>query len=476
MKIRITNVAGVYLLISFFGFYLSFALYHLRYLLSFLASIGIGSEFINSLFPNINKVALFAPWLLIFSGVLLSAFILSYLRFSMIARFALLRLEITREISDDKIFQGELTSVRVKIRNPTFFDLDRALIVDMVPDAFDIAFGENYTDVFIPAGGQMELAYVLRAAARGVHLIGPLNITLRDKMHFFVAHLEIPIISEIRVFPTYSDIRRLEITQKSAGGFLPGQHVIFKTKGAGYDFHQLRQFDQSDPIKLIDWKASARLGRLLVREYLGERIIKLYIAIDTSYTMGYGYRRITKLDFATRAGALIAYLAKKLQDFLGVILFSSTVHSFIKAGRGRGHFMRILSVLAEAEPEGIANLPGAIRHLMNYESRSCFLIIISDLESDISAIVEGIKIALINKLKPIIIVPMSPFFEIPPVESSLKQMLQDAVLIEYLRRITTISSRMAQYGVKVIPASPQNIVSVVLDSYIHAKHRLIGAI
>ncbi|MCR8433202.1 MAG: DUF58 domain-containing protein [Crenarchaeota archaeon] len=473
MKIRLTNVAGVYLLISFFGFYLSFSLYQLRYLLSFLASIGIN---VGVLFPNIDGAISLAPWLLVFSGILLSAFILSYLRFSMIARFALLRLEAKREISSDKIFQGEMTSVCVKIRNPTFFDLDRILIVDVVPDTFDITFGENYADTFIRAGGQAEMAYVLRAASRGVHLIGPLNILLRDKMHFFVSSIEIPIMSEVRVFPSYSDIRRLEIAQKSMGGFLPGQHTILKIKGAGYDFHQLRQFDHSDPIKLIDWKAFARLGKLLVREYLGERIIKLYIIIDTSYTMGYGYRRLTKLDFATRAGALIAYLAKRLQDFFGVMLFSSTVHNFVKAARGRGHFMRVLSVLAEAEPEGIANLPGAIRYLISHEPRSCFLIIISDLESDIGAIVEGVKIALANKLKPTIIVPMSPFFEIPSPGSSFKQMFRDAVMIEYLRRINAIASKITQYGVKVAPVSPQNIVSVVLDSYIRAKHRFIGAI
>jgi len=466
-------VAGVYLLITFFGFFFALSLYQLKYLLSFLMASGIDVRF---LFPRALDIVSFAPWLLIFSGILLFAFVLSYLRFSMQVRVTLPRLEITRTISNSKIFQGELTSVRVRIYNPTLFDLDRVILTDMVPDTFDIVFGENHIEVNIPAGGEIELAYILRAAARGVHMIGPVNIMLIDKSYFFAATVEMPVLSEIRVFPSYRDIKRLEMTQKMMGGFLPGQHTMFKIKGSGYDFHQLRQFYHSDPLKLIDWKASARLGKLMVREYHGERVIKIYIVIDTSYTMGYGYRRFTKLDFATRAGALVAYLAQKLQDFFGVMLFSSIVHNFVKAGRGRGHFMHVLSILAEAEPEGVANLPGAIRYLIDYEPRSCFLVIISDLESDVNAIVEGIKIALAHKFRPTIIVPMSPLFEIPPPRTSLKQIFREAVMIEYMRRLNAISTKIAQFGVRVMPASPQNIISVVLEAYVRAKQRMIGAI
>jgi len=473
LKIRITNVAGIYLLITFFGFFFALSLFQLKYLLSFLKASGVDVGF---LFPRASDIVTFAPWLLVFSGILLFAFILSYLRFSMQVRIVLPRLEITRVVSNDRIFQGELTSVKIRIENPTIFDLDRVILTDMVPDTFDIVFGENHVEVNIPAGGKIEFAYILRAAARGVHLIGPVSIMLMDKSSFFATTIEIPVFSEIRVFPSYRDIKRLEITQKTMGGFLPGQHTMFKLKGSGYDFHQLRQFYHSDPLKLIDWKASARLGKLMVREYHGEKVIKIYILIDTSYTMGYGYRRFTKLDFATRAGALVAYLAQKLQDFFGVMLFSSTVHNFVKAGRGRSHFMQILSVLAEAEPEGVANLPGAIRYLIDYEPRSCFLVIISDLESDVGAIVEGVKIALAHKLRPAIIVPMSPLFEIPPSRSPFRQIFREAVMIEYMRRLNTISNKIARFGVRVLPATPQNIISIVLESYVRAKQRMIGAI
>ena len=473
VKIKVSNVAGVYLLIAFFCFFFGLALYQLKYLITVLYTVGLD---ITVYFPQTLEVVVFAPWLLILAGILVFAFIFSYLRFSVITRSIIPRIEIKREILKDKIFQGELTLVKLRIYNPTLLDLDKVIITDLVPDAFDIIFGENYVETNLPAGGSIEISYLLRAATRGVHVVGPVSMVVTDRLSMFETEFEFPDFSEIRVFPAYGDVRKVEITQKALGGFLPGQHTMFKMKGSGYDFHQLRLYNPADPIRLIDWKASVRLGKLMVKEYHGEKVIKLYILIDTSYTMGFGFRRFTKLDFASRAGALVAYLAQRMQDFFGVMLFSSTVHNFLKAGRGRGHFLRVLSILAEAEPEGVSNLPGAVRYLIDREPRSGFLVIISDLEGDVHIFEEGIKIALAHKLRPTIISLMSPLFEIPSPRQPSMAMYREAVMIEYMRRFKIISNRIARYGVRVIPATPQNIISAVLDAYVRAKMRMIGAI
>lgn len=473
MKIRISHVAGVYLLITFTSFFLALALYQIDYLTNVLMSIGLD---IRVFFPNIIEIKKFAPWLLILSGILAFSFILSFLRFTLAIRLGVPGLLVERVVIEDKIFQGELTGVSLKITNNSMFDFDKVIVTDLVPDAFDIIMGENYANVNLSAGRVIEISYILRAAARGVHLVGPVNLQIRDRLAFFMTEVELPEFDEVRVFPAYSDIRRIEITQKMMGGFLPGQHTMFKLKGAGYDFHQLRRYYYGDPIKLVDWKASARMGRLMIREYHGEKVLKIYILIDTSYTMGFGIRRFTKLDFATRAGAIVAYLAQKLQDFFGVMLFSSTVHNFLKAKRGRGHFLQVLSVLSEAEPDGVANLPTAIRHLIDHERRSGFIIIITDLESDINTFEEGIKMALAHKLHPAVITVMSPYFEIPEARSPYRKIFRDAVILEYLRRFKMIGNRLGKYGVRILPATPQNIISVVLDSYVKAKMKMIGAI
>jgi len=165
-----------------------------------------------------------------------------------------------------------------------------------------------------------------------------------------------------------------------------------------------------------------------------------------------------------------------MQDFFGVMLFSSTVHNFLKAGRGRGHFLQVLSILAEAEPEGVSNLPGAVRYLIDREPRSGFLVIITDLEGDVHIFEEGIKIALAHKLRPTIIALMSPLFEIPQAESPFATMYREAVFVEYMRRFKLISNRIARFGVRVIPTTPRNMISAVIDAYAKAKMKMIGAV
>lgn len=63
-------------------------------------------------------------------------------------------------------------------------------------------------------------------------------------------------------------IRNLEIkTRKQISGPLLGE-ARSVVKGSGFEFHQLRDYVQGDDIRYIDWKASARSSKMLVRQYL----------------------------------------------------------------------------------------------------------------------------------------------------------------------------------------------------------------
>jgi uncharacterized protein (DUF58 family) len=53
-------------------------------------------------------------------------------------------------------------------------------------------------------------------------------------------------------------------------------------KGSGFEFNQIRDYQMGDDVRSIDWKASARSGKILVKEYIEERNRTIMILLDLS--------------------------------------------------------------------------------------------------------------------------------------------------------------------------------------------------
>jgi uncharacterized protein (DUF58 family) len=117
-------------------------------------------------------------------------------------------------------------------------------------------------------------------------------------------------------------------------------------RGSGYEFWALREMDPTDGVQNIDWKATARTGKVHVREYLAESYYNLMILYDISNSVSFGRKELVQANIAVS----LAYSAIVGNNGCGLILFADDVVSFLPPRMGRPHFMQILNTIAEAEP------------------------------------------------------------------------------------------------------------------------------
>jgi len=422
--------------------------------------------------PNIDSMILISPFLLILGSMILSSVLFSYISFSKTAKIE--SIEIERKISDQRRFAGDLVLVELTIRNKTMFWISNLFISDIVPDTFDIVFGENYASLTLPPRGEVTFSYVLRCGTRGVYYIGPLQVVFQDKVSLFMKEHLVENKTEIIVYPSYEDVRRFEFLQKMYGGLLFGRYRV-REKGHGYDFWGLRKYQIGDSLKFVDWKTTAKKGELYVKEYESEKNVKMYIFIDCGLSMGVGSKRFTKLDYATRAAILLAYIANRGQDFFGLVAYSDKLIDFLPARRGRRHFYNLLDKMARLEPRGVSNLQIAMREFILREPRFSLAVIISDLEGDPSNIEEGIRIALAHKVYPIIIAPIGPLFE-RLYGDKYTEALKEIALAEYMKQRYEIKEKLAKYGVFVIDVGPEDILAATLEVFLRAKGRSIAIV
>jgi uncharacterized protein (DUF58 family) len=93
----------------------------------------------------------------------------------------------------------------------------------------------------------------------------------------------------------------------------------------GLEFDGYRDYTQADEASNIDWKASVRGKRLLMRKYIEERDLKFMFIIDVSDNMVFGSTEKLKCEYAAELSAAVAHLMLTTGDRVGFVLFSNKV-------------------------------------------------------------------------------------------------------------------------------------------------------
>lgn len=91
-------------------------------------------------------------------------------------------------------------------------------------------------------------------------------------------------------------------------------------KGKSFNFENLREYVINDDIKDIDWKSSARSGKLLIKQFLAEKKHNIMLVMDTGIKMSAETdSNVSKKDIALYTAGTIGYLAIKNSDYVGMI-------------------------------------------------------------------------------------------------------------------------------------------------------------
>jgi uncharacterized protein (DUF58 family) len=117
-------------------------------------------------------------------------------------------------------------------------------------------------------------------------------------------------------------------------------------RGAGHDLHSLREYQPRDDVRHIDWKATARAARLIVREFTAEDERRVHIALDTFVDTGEGEEALARFE---RAVTLAASLVAHFIDERAEVRFTDG-DSDSRYGVGREHLYATLRRLALASP------------------------------------------------------------------------------------------------------------------------------
>jgi uncharacterized protein (DUF58 family) len=180
---------------------------------------------------------------------------------------------------------------------------------------------------------------------------------------------------------TLRRIRRIQIRTRAIleSGIVGSYHAVFK--GRGMEFAEVREYQQGDDVRTIDWNVTARMGTPYVKKFVEERDLTLLLLVDVSGSLGFGSQFLLKRDYAAELAAVLAFSAVANQDRVGAILFSDRIESFVAPARGRDHALRIVRDLLVTRPTGRGtDLGGAFRFAAQVMKRRGIVAVLSDFQ------------------------------------------------------------------------------------------------
>ena len=172
-------------------------------------------------------------------------------------------------------------------------------------------------------------------------------------------------------------LRKLEylsiVARRVFGGGLRADRRSRKV-GAGIEFADHRAYATGDDLRYLDWAVYARLERLLLRLFVEEEDLHIYLLIDTSASMG----GAGKLQQATQIAAALAYVGLSNLDRVSVTPLSTDAPAGLRPVRGRDNILSILRFLEGLEPRGQTTLLRSVEAFVRRTTRPGLVILLSD--------------------------------------------------------------------------------------------------
>jgi len=174
-------------------------------------------------------------------------------------------------------------------------------------------------------------------------------------------------------------VKRIQLKVSRLSNDVISGHYVSAFKGMGIEFDEVRQYFPGDDIRSIDWNVTARTGSPYVKRFVEERELTVILMVDLSASQRFGSVNVLKSDLAAEISALLAFLAIKNNDKVGLLIFSDTCERYLPPQKGRYHVLRVVREILGYKPAGIkTNIPEAVNFINKVIKHRSIVFFISD--------------------------------------------------------------------------------------------------
>ena len=158
-------------------------------------------------------------------------------------------------------------------------------------------------------------------------------------------------------------------------GFMHGQHRSMR-KGSSTDFAQHRAYQPGDDLRRIDWRLLGRTDRFYMKEFEADTNASVIFALDSSASMDYGSKGVTKYDYGRFLIASLAWLSQAQGDRVGLATFTGDIVDVVPPSAR--HLQLLLHTLGRSKATGAGSLATPVQRLAHMTARAGITVLVTD--------------------------------------------------------------------------------------------------
>ncbi|NBV99470.1 MAG: DUF58 domain-containing protein [Proteobacteria bacterium] len=184
-----------------------------------------------------------------------------------------------------------------------------------------------------------------------------------------------PVLDKVLI----SQIKKILLkSDKLSSQILAGEYKS-AFKGTGLNFESIREYQHGDEIKNLDWKVTARLQGPYIRQYKEERQMTLLLVIDLSASSLFGTEEKTKQEITIELASILAFLAIKNNDKVGLMIVSEDIEFYLEPKQGKAHIFRLIKELLTFKPlHKTTNIKKTLNSVIRLSPKHSIIFYISD--------------------------------------------------------------------------------------------------
>ena len=333
-------------------------------------------------------------------------------------------------------------------------------------------------DVTLHASKRLELSYTVMPTRRGEVRFAPADVRVRSRLGFWELLERLGADETRRVYPDFAQVARY--------AWLAGDRRLseigiktYQQRGEGTDFKQLAEYRPGDPVRHIDWKATLRFEKPILREFQDERDQCVLLLIDCGRRMRADDRQAgigsAHFDQVLNAVMLLSYVALKHGDAVGAMTFGTPpgMEKSFAPRKGALALNALMGELYAVQPTPThSDYVAAARDLLRRQQRRSLVIVITNFrDEDSSELSQALRllrsrhIVLLASLRERIV---NELISQPLVAGNAAIEIGSAHLYEQARR--DAFNRLAARDALMVDAEPERLGIELVNRY-HAVKR-----
>jgi len=366
---------------------------------------------------------------------------------------------------------GDENPIRITLWNEggMIVDLD---IYDEIP--FQFQKRDFKIEQALVPGEEKKIEYHLRPVIRGEYHFGHINAIASVWLKLASRRILLGEPSMVPVMPSVIQMKKYELMAFARISTFEGIKKI-RRLGHSYEFEQIKNYSLGDDIRSINWKATGRRNTLMVNQYEDERSQQVYMIIDKSRSMHMPFNGLSLLDYSINTSLVLANIALKKYDRVGLISFSNLIGSTLPAESHELQLKKIMNALYHEKPQPLeANFDLLYRSVKNVIKSRSLVMLYLNFESTYAMERALPILQKINQLH-LLVVMIFENTELHHYTKKEAKFVSDIYAQTIAEKLShekkQIVSKLKKHGIQTILSKPEDLSINTVNKYLELKSK-----